>query len=325
MIIYLEVIIITNCNSQPVTALITGASGFIGSRLTQRLVRNGWNVHTIVRPTSNLNLLDSVIDKIKIHYYTNSFTSLSQIVEKVSPDITFHLASVATIHYTPPENIRNMLDCNVTFGTELVEAISSSGTSHFINTGTFSQHFDQQDYNPNSLYAATKQAFEDILCYYSETNRLKALTLTLFDNYGPFDPRPKIMNLLYSSYVDNKPLVMTPGEQYLDLVFIDDVIDAYIVAANRLLYGNSKTQEKFVVSSGELIQLKQLVTEFESIIGKELPITWGGIDYRPREIMIPWRRGTPLPHWYPRVSLKEGIKSFLKNNQREEKQEDEQS
>ncbi|HWO96612.1 MAG TPA: NAD-dependent epimerase/dehydratase family protein [Bacillus sp. (in: firmicutes)] len=298
---------------KPLTALVTGASGFVGSRLSKMLVQAGWNVHVIVRPTSNLKLLEPIIEQIHLHYYTNSFASLAQIAEKVSPDVTFHLASVAAIQYSP-QMIRNMLDCNVTFGTELVEAISSSGTALLVNTGTFSQHFQQEDYNPNSLYAASKQAFEDILRYYTETNRLKVLTLTLFDNYGPLDPRPKIMNLLYSAYKNGQPLTMTKGEQYLDLVYIDDVAKAYIAAADRLLSGQSKAQEKFAVSSGNRIQLKQLVVEFENIIGRKLPIIWGGVNYRPREIMIPWNRGIPLPGWQPKVSLQEGIQLFIERN-----------
>src|SRR5690606_40584249 len=77
---------------------------------------------------------------------------------------------------------------------------------YLINTSSYSQHVNQEHYNPNSLYAATKQAYEDILRFYS--TKLNIINLVLFDNFGPNDPRPKIMNLLYKSLVEKSTLLI---------------------------------------------------------------------------------------------------------------------
>lgn len=301
----------------PIRALITGASGFVGSHVTLKFLQEGWEVHVIIRPNSSLKLLDDVIPQLHIHYYDGTFASISAIVNQVLPHVTVHLASFASIQYQPHQ-VDLMVKSNVVFGTQLAEALAASPYPLLVNTSSFSQHADQHDYNPNSLYAGTKQAYEDILKYFTEANRLQIITLTLFDNYGPRDPRSKIINLLYDSYLHNKPLNMSPGEQYLDLVYIEDVADAYVSGVKRLLSGHSSsTNEKFVVSSGTLIQLKYLVVEFEEVIGTKLQIHWGAIDYRPREIFVPWRNGLPLPDWTPKISLHEGLRLFIAQMERE--------
>ena len=70
------------------------------------------------------------------------------------------------------------MSSNITFGTQLVEAMVANGCYQFVNTGTSWQHYENDEYNPVNLYAATKQAFEDILRYYVETSALRVITLT---------------------------------------------------------------------------------------------------------------------------------------------------
>ena len=64
------------------------------------------------------------------------------------------------------------------------------GVKILVNTGTSWQHYENKDYSPVNLYAATKQSFEAILQYYVEVASLKAITLKLFETYGLDDPRP---------------------------------------------------------------------------------------------------------------------------------------
>ncbi|MGC5325148.1 NAD-dependent epimerase/dehydratase family protein [Brevibacillus sp. SYSU BS000544] len=290
--------------------LITGATGYIGANITSRLVENGWNVHVIVRPDSKVHLLKSVNHAIHMHIYDGSTERLIQIVHSANPSIVLHLASFATVAYEP-KDILPMIKSNILFGTQLVEAMVANEVYHLINTGTYSQHFEDAPYNPQSIYAATKQAFEDILVYYSETTPLKLLTLTLFDSYGPHDPRQKIIPLLLKTMREKKALQMTPGEQVIDLVYIDDIVDAYLLAMHRMTEEESGKTEKFAVSSQRHIRLRDVVSIFEKVTNCTLPITWGGQPYRKREAMIPWTKGVPLPGWKPKISFEEGIAKIV--------------
>lgn len=289
------------------TALVTGATGYIGSHVARRFAAGGWNVHAVARPGSSLELLRESTDRIEVHRHDGSTEHLIAIVGRSAPDVVVHLAAVSTVRHTPGLVVP-MLQSNVVFGTQLLEAMTVHGVSRLINTGTYSQHYDNREYAPSSLYDATKQAFRTILQYYAETTPLHSITLELFDNYGPRDPRPKIMSLLQRTAREGETLAMTPGEQLIDLVYIDDVVEAYALAAERLLSGNPGKDETFAVSSGRPIRLRELVRLYERVTGCRLNIEWGGRPYRTREIMVPWNKGKPLPGWKPAVSLEEGIR-----------------
>jgi nucleoside-diphosphate-sugar epimerase len=160
------------------------------------------------------------------------------------------------------------------------------------------------------LYAATKQAFEDILAYYTEATAIKAITLQLFDTYGPDDPRPKLFHLLAKTARSQESLAMSPGEQLIDLVYIDDVIDAYLCAAD-LLSTLPAGHQVYAVSSGKPLPLRKLVSIYELVSGLKLHIDWGKRTYRPREVMLTWSKGKTLPGWHAKVGLHEGIRKSI--------------
>jgi len=235
---------------------------------------------------------------------------MTSIVKSARPDIIFHLASWVLVQHQPAD-IERLIRSNITFGAQLVEGMLGAGANRLVNTGTSWQHFENQDYSPVCLYAATKQAFEAILQYYVETSSLRVATLKLNDTYGPDDPRPKLFKLLQRAAESIETLKMSPGEQRVDLVYIDDVVDAYLASATLLLQDGVDGQQTYAVSSGETIGLRELATVYESVAGVKLPIEWGGRPYRPREVMVPWNRGQPVPGWRPKTSLVEGIRKTV--------------
>lgn len=294
-----------------IPVLITGATGYIGSCLAKRLVTIGCKVSVLVRSLSKLTLIEPICEKIDIYQYDGTYESVENSIKLAKPQIVYHLASFASIQYKSSD-INNMIHSNVLFGTFLAEAMVNCNVKYLINTSSYSQHVNQEQYNPNSLYAATKQAYEDILRFYS--TRLNIINLVLFDNFGPNDPRPKIMNLLYKSLVEKSTLLMSPGEQYLDLLYIENVIDAYIVAAKHLITGRIKGFDRFSVSSEKHIRLKELVRLFEQIAKRTIDVRWD-LDYRPGEIMVPWNKGRLLPDWQPKIPLEDGIRLLITKNQ----------
>lgn len=291
-------------------ALITGATGFVGSHLARRLVNDGWDVHIIVRPSSKLEQLREAKDKVIVHRHDGTTEGMLAIMQEAQPEIVFHLASLFISEHQP-KDVVPLIHSNLLFGTQLLEAMKAAKIDRLINTGTSWQHYQNEEYNPVNLYAATKQAFEDIIRYYIETSPLKIITLKLFDTYGPDDPRPKLFALLKKLAKDKRPLAMSPGEQLIDLVYIDDVVEAFIIAANRLLSGEVANHEIYAVSSGSLVELRELVGMFEECAGRKLKINWGGRQYRKREVMKPWSSYKTLPRWKPKVSLKDGISGII--------------
>jgi nucleoside-diphosphate-sugar epimerase len=286
--------------------LITGSTGFVGSNLVVRLIDEGFFVHIIIRKESKLNLLDKVIDKVKIYYYDESIDSLLSVMKKVKPEIVFHLASLFVSEHKKVD-IYRLINSNLLFGTQLLEAMRENGVKKIVNTGTSWQHYNSDNYNPVNLYAATKQAFEDILKFYIEAYDMQAITLKLFDTYGPNDPRKKIIHLLMEAARTGKVLEMSPGEQVIDLMYIDDVIDHYIIALDIIYKKNCKYNKTYAVASDQPVTLKALVKLIAEVTESKLNIKWGERSYREREVMSIWK-GNNMPNFQAKIDLKSGIK-----------------
>ncbi len=290
--------------------LLTGASGYIGSNLVKKLINENIEVHALILPETNFEYLENIKNSIQFHLYDGSTESVFDAVKNSTPDMVFHLASLFLSEHKS-DDIINLIKSNVLLGTQLLEAMSKNSVKNFINTGTSWQHYHNEDYNPVNLYAATKQAFEDILKYYTEAGLIKAITLQLFDTYGPADNRPKLFKLLRNSVEKNEVLNMSPGEQLIDLVYIDDVVDAFLNAAHRVFNNHNLKNEVYTVSSNNPISLKDLVELYKDTTRLNIQVIWGGRPYRDREVMIPWTSGKNLPDWFPKQDLHSSFKKDL--------------
>lgn len=291
-------------------AMITGASGFVGSHLCRRLVREGWMVYALMRRPSLPVFLQDIEARLTIRPYDGTLDSIQEAMGECKPDVVFHLASLYISEHTP-HDVDTLIRSNVLLGTQLLEAMAVHGIKRLINTGTSWQHFENKVYSPVNLYAATKQAFEAILQYYVESRHMRVISLKLFDTYGPRDLRPKLINMLMKSSATTTPLVMSPGEQVVDLVYVDDVVEAFFVAAQMLWAQGVEGMASYAVDSGEPIRLRDLVAIFEQITGRKLAIEWGGRGYREREVMRPWDMGMRLPGWTPRYDLRRGLARLM--------------
>lgn len=267
-------------------------------------------MHVVIRPNSNLKQLDPVVNQIELHVYDGAIDGLQGIVSTGKPEVVFHLASMAMGDHTS-RDVRPMLEANVVFGTQLLDAMAGNGITNFVNTGTFWQHYRNQEYNPVCLYAASKEAFEAVIRFYVEATEMQAITLELHDTYGPGDPRPKLFNLLREAALSGKPVSMTAGEQMVDLIYIDDVVQAYVTAGCRLLAGTAQGHSKYAVRSGTETGLREIVQLVNSAYGSPVPVLWGEKPYRNREMMRAWTGGERLPGWKSQIPLQEGIKRLV--------------
>ena len=284
------------------TALVTGATGYVGSKLCERLLEEGWHVHVITRKQGR-QLSEALHDRVVSHTYDGSTDSLVSAITKAEPAVVFHLASLFIAEHRT-EQVTDLISSNVLFGTQLAEACVRNDVRCFINTGTSWQHYRSDAYDPVCLYAATKQAYEDILDFYADAFDLKVITLKLFDTYGPDDPRPKLLNLLLKSLETGESLGMSPGEQQIDLVHIDDVTRAFTLAAKRIIQGqNQNKHERYAVSTCQPVSVQQLVQLITQASGKTLNVTFGSRSYRDREVMHTTSFDQNLPNWFPCKSL----------------------
>lgn len=288
------------------SALITGVSGFIGGKLAERLLANGWTVHALVRESSARPDLPLV----RFHVYDGEVENLTTILREASPDVVFHLASLYLADHRP-DQVDPLIASNILLPTQLAEAMTAAGARHLVNTGTAWQHFGTEAYNPVNLYAATKQACVDILRYYHNARGLSIATLKLFDTYGAGDKRRKLLQLLVDAALSGECLSMSPGEQIVDLIHVDDAVNAFAAAAERLLSAERALNEEYLIS-GQRLSIRELVALVEAVLGKRVDARFGERPYRVREVMMPVATSPDceLPGWKRRRSLNEAIASL---------------
>jgi len=272
--------------------------------LARHLSSSGWDVHAVVRPGSSVQGLPGIP-----HVYDGTTERMVEIVGASRPDVVFHLASLFVSEHDA-DRIEPLVRSNLLFGLQLAEGMRVHGRTSLVNTGTAWQHYRGEDYNPVNLYAATKQAYLDLLRFYRESAGLRVVTLELYESYGPRDPRPKLMNVLVRAAREGGRVALTDGPQRLDFVHVRDIARAYACAAERLLAGEGAASEHWAVRTDRPRALRELVALVDRAAGMPIEADWGARSYRAREVMEPPERPI-LPGWRPEVKLEAGVRELL--------------
>jgi CDP-paratose synthetase len=283
---------------------ITGATGFIGKHLIFKLLEKSFEVTINIRNNSK-NIFGK---KVKTYQLGFDIEKDIDFLKMEQFDGVVHLASYFVTSHKPNE-IEDLIDSNVKFASYILECASQARIKWFVNTGTFWQHYQNEIFSPVNFYAATKQAFENIAQFYIETNQIHFCTLKLSDTYGPYDTRKKIFNLWKNIAMTGESLDMSPGNQLIDIVYIDDVINAFLLLIDTIL--DKPNGVVYVLKSERRYTLKELSFIFENCTNQKLNINWGGKSYNDREVMVPWESGELIPGWKQKISIVDGINKIF--------------
>lgn len=292
-------------------ALVTGASGFIGSCLVDKLVAEGWNVSTLGRQSKRY--LDYQNTNINItSYLIDNDDNFEKIFDAAKPDLVFHCASL-TPQYSMNLTPKDFINSNILFGSNILSAMAKNNIKNFINLGSYWEHYNNEIYNPVDFYAATKNAFSRIIKYYSNVYEMRSSTLELYDVYGAKDNRGKIIETLFNYAKTGKELNMTSGLQKLNFVYISDVVEGLLFLANMILEEEVDLNETYALRSNEVFSLKEAVEIIERISNKKIKVNWGSVEYKSRTIMTPPNVTKALPGFETKISFNEGLKIIYKS------------
>ncbi len=291
--------------------LITGGSGYIGNKLSKFLIGKGDEIHLLARTNSAISLPE--ISQDHIHRCDGGgLDAVEKVLAQVKPNLVIHLASLFIGNHQN-SNLDDLVDSNINFGCRLLQAMSNQGITNFINTGTQWQAGDASSYYPLNLYAATKQAFEDIIDYYSHHRGINAVTIRLCDIYGPIDPRPKLISLLLKIEKSKEELSMSPGNQLIFPIHIQDVLHAYRVVIDNIFNGNEEIiakHTKYQLFPAKVLSVREFVESFQIARNIKLNIKWGGTPYRGTEIMQEPHRLESPPGWSNQIELIDGLREL---------------
>ena len=295
--------------------LLTGATGFLGSHILDKLVKNDYNVAILKRSWSDTWRINHLLDKIKV--FDLDLTSLEKIFQSVKPEYIIHLATSYS-KFDSDVDMNNMRKANILFPVELLEVGVKYGLKGFINTGTFFEYdCSQQPINedspisPFNLYAQTKLDFELILKSYSEEININ--TFRIFSPYGERDNN-KLIPMLIQKALSKQIIQLSDGMQKLDFIYASDVADAYSEALKvMILKEKLGSYNVYNLGSGTPISVREIVSVVEQNLGEHINVVWGN----PSTVDIPiaYADLTKIKKelsWIPSYSIHEGIANTIK-------------
>lgn len=302
--------------------LVTGATGFIGACLVRQLVKGKDKVHIILRRKSDTWRIKDILKEINLHYADlTDARGIDKAVRKIKPQIVFHLAAYR--NYL--EESRKNLEINI-FGTlNLLEACNKTGYDIFINTGSSSEYgtkakpMSEKDLlEPNSYYAIAKTS-QTLLCQYlAREKKLPIITLRLFSIYGPYEGSRRLVLTLINNCLNGKDLSLVSSKTARDFIFVDDVVRAYLKAAQSpKLAGHI-----FNIGTGQQSLLKDVVSLVVKITRAKVKQNWGAMPGRPFDTDI-WladiSKAKRVLNWQPKYNLEKGLRetvNWFKKNSR---------
>ena len=296
--------------------LVTGASGFVGANLARRLVRDGHEVHLLLRPTYAPWRLAGLRDDVRCHVASlEDGAAVSEAVRRARPDWVFHLAAHGA--YPSQTDVTEMVRTNVLGTINLVEASLATGVEAFVNTGSSSEYGardhpprEDEPLEPNSHYAVMK-ASATLYCQYTARHReMRLPTLRLYSVYGPYEePTRLVPTLLVHALAGTLPPLVRP-ETARDFVYVDDVVDAYLLAAT---HRGQETGAVYNVGTGIQTTLRDIVAVVRRLFDIEAEPQWGTMADRIWDTSAWVANPEKIRHdlgWEPRVTLEDGLRRF---------------
>jgi len=302
------------------SALVTGATGFLGSVLVKRLLAKDVQVTCLVRPHS-LGKLASFRGDSRLHAVKLDERDLQEQLAGLSAEVVFNFASYGVREGDC--DVENMIEGNVSFLLRLLRATAGWPLRRFIHTGSCSEYgHPQRDgeliaethpVHPATLYGAAKAA--SVLCGNSLASSLRVpfVTLRLFGVYGAAEAPQRLIPYIIARLLHGESVDLTGGEQVRDLLFEEDAASAFLAAATS---DGIESGEVYNVCSARPVSIREVGELVADALNQTRELLhWGARPYRAGEPM--WLVGdnrrfrNAVRNWAPAVDLQEGVRRLV--------------
>lgn len=295
--------------------LVTGASGFIGSHLCRRLLEEGAKVHILLKKDSNIFKIQDILGSLHVWYGDiTDYPSVYACIRGSKPEIIFHLAAFRDTR-RDFNLVNQMIDVNIKGTLNLLKIIFEKKIrlEKFINTGTSEEYGDgpapfqeNQKEKPVSPYSASKVAVTYFSQMIHRSFGLPIVTLRPFLVYGPYQDTDMFIPSLIQHCLEGKDFQMTEGDQTREFNYIDDVIDAFLLAA----CCPAAKGEIINIGNGIEYTIRYVAEKIVQKMGNPIKLLVGALPKRVGETKHFFsnnHKARYLLGWSPKVTLEEGI------------------
>lgn len=299
--------------------LVTGADGFIGSHLTERLIQDGAKVKALAYYNSfnYWGWLEDIQDSEKIEVLTGDIRD-AHYCNEITKDVNiiFHLAALIAIPYSyqAPESY---VDTNVKGTLNICQAAKENGcrvihtsTSEVYGTAKYVPIDENHPLQPQSPYSATKIAADSIALSFYNAFDLPLTIVRPFNTYGPRQSARAVIPSIISQVLTTKDKTIRLGllSPIRDLNFVIDTVDGFIKTAER----DDIKGEVINIGSGQGISIGDLAKKIIQIVNKDIKIISESKRYRPEksevmELVCNNEKAKSLLSWVPKISLDDGL------------------
>jgi len=310
--------------------LVTGAGGFIGSHLTERLFERGAKIRAFVRYTSRADegfikyFSDDLKKDMDIVY--GDIRELETVVKAVDGvDVIFNLAALVGIPYSyihPQEvieaNTIGTLNLLMAARDTGIEKLVQTSTSEVYGTARYVPINEDHPKQPQSPYSASKIAADAIALSFYHSFDLPVALIRPFNTYGPRQSDRAVIPSIISQALTKDSLTLGNMTPTRDFTFVTDTAEGFIKVAESA----KSVGTEINIGSGREISIEDLTRKIISLVGRDIVVERDEERLRPahsevERLCADNTRARDLLGWLPKVSLTQGLEetiSFIRSN-----------
>ncbi len=280
--------------------LVTGARGFIGSRLCEKLLNFDADIHGVSRKYSG-----SKSDPVQWRRGDLAdIAFVKDLLNRIKPDYIFHLSGYVT-GLRDAEILVDSYHSLLTSTINILTVATDTGCEKIVLAGSLEEP-DETFPVPSSPYAAAKWAVRGYASMFRELYGTPVVNPRIFMVYGPGQrEHRKLIPYVTLSLLKNEQPKLSSGRRAIDWVYIDDVIDGLLTLAQ-----SERIPDGLIdIGSGIKTTVKEIVEELVTIIGASIKPVFGDLDDRPMErvtVADPVSTYEKIG-WQPNTSIDEGL------------------
>ena len=304
--------------------LVTGAAGFIGSHLVERLVGRGAEVRAFVRYNSRNDygwleaLQPDMLDHVEV--FRGDLANPEAVTRAMTGcEVVFHLGALIPIPYSYVHP-REFLEANIVGTLNVVEAarrvelgrIVQISTSEVYGTARQVPIDEKHPLNAQSPYAATKSSADQLALSYWRSFSIPVAVARPFNTFGPRQSARAVIPTIITQALSRDVIELGSTHTTRDFLFVEDTA-AGIEACGQVA---GIEGEVINLGSGREVSIAEVVKLVLTIVGRQLPIAADSQRMRPDQseverLIADSRKARELLSWEPRIGLEEGLRRTI--------------